>query len=214
MTSPSQFRLPPSGNQPHFMGSRDFADVEAVKLSDTPYFENINKMTEAQMRAIRDLPPAQQAAAMMSLNAQRNKGIADTSFKVGMQDVQSVAEADRANAATQRMQENANVADTLSYEQRTLKGLDNTQQSFQNYMEALDADRFNKMFNNSTKQAINSSVSDVAYVGNGQFEQTTDSSEIISRLRNLERLMDLDEEEKKKKTKVVKKGGRFTKYKK
>lgn len=185
--------------------------VEPSYVSPTQSIAEIDRSVQAAQQNLAGMSDAQRAAAVAGLTA--NQGAATS---------KAITEANRANAQAQNAADiyNAKVGDTeqlyenqnaLSYEGRTLKGLANYENDWQN----LRNTRFNDQFSNWSAVAManaqNASNPQVQMQGDGTYETnyTPDFGKAhAAELANLKGKLKALED---KSTPVAKFGGRFRK---
>jgi hypothetical protein len=219
LSLPQRFYQSPT-LQPSLKVATRLNRVEPVYVSPTQKIMETDRAVQAAQQNLAGMSDAQRAAATIGLTANQGQAAGSAITEANRANAQAQNAADIYNAKigdAEQMYENQNA---LSYEARTLKGLSNYENDWQN----LRNTRFNDQVNNyktvEMYNAQNASNPQVQYRGTGLGYETNYTPDFgtvhAAELANLKGKIAADKEAadkeaKDKKTKVSKFGGRFKK---
>jgi len=130
---PDQSPLPPSPYQPSLKAERRYGRIDPSLMTPDTQLTEIKRSAADAEQQIATLPSGQREAALMGLQANVQAQEESVINKVELFNKQAIQQANAINLRQGDREEDARVADLMSYEQRSLGALANTEDDYRRY---------------------------------------------------------------------------------
>lgn len=154
---PDQSILPPSSIIPPLKVQTRLGRADSVNVSAEPMLVESQRQANAVMSMLNDLPPAQRAAALATIQGQTANASNQAIAQINAQNAQIDAETDRYNIQKSDTEQIANAQNALSYEDRMFKTLAAYEENLMNYydyMRDLNTTRYNDVRNQNLVNSL------------------------------------------------------------
>ena len=134
---PDQSPLPPSTLQPVLKNQRRYGRMESVNIDPTAQLEEINRQAQSAQQAASQLPDSARTAALAQIVANTQASASDVIAKTNQYNQINDQRTEAFNIRQSDREVDAGAQDALSYEQRMLLGLSNTENDIRDYFQTL-----------------------------------------------------------------------------
>lgn len=135
--APDQTPLPPSPLAAHLRGDLDLQRIDPVRVGIENQKQQADEALQFATAQLDHLPPAQKAAALAGLHANYQKGINDSIHKADVVNAQNQASAELFNIGQAAREEQAELGNLLSFEQRQFTAKAKTEEEYRRYFDEL-----------------------------------------------------------------------------
>ncbi|AGO47574.1 structural protein [Cellulophaga phage phi17:2_18] len=132
---PSQETLLPSTLQPVLKAERRYGRIDPTMVDPSQAISQVNVAQQSAEAALNERPDASRSAALAQVAANTQDSVSKNISQANLANQKAQQQADAFNVRQGDMEVNANAADALSYEQRMLQGMTNTENDFRDYFQ-------------------------------------------------------------------------------
>jgi len=135
--APDQTPLPPSPLAAHLRGDLKLQRIDPVRVGIESQKQQADEALRFASAQMDHLPPPQRAAALAGLHANYQKSINDSIHKANVVNAQNQASASLFNIGQSGREEQAELGNALSFEQRQMTAKANTREEYLRYFDEL-----------------------------------------------------------------------------
>lgn len=140
--------LPPSPMEAHLKGETRLERIDPIRVGTQNVEQQIANQMSAVMTQIEALPPSQRASVMASLQATAGQSLNQGIMQANQINAQNQSSAELFNIGQSAQEQQANLANALSYEKRQMMAKSNTEEDTRRYYDRLQSIALNEMQNN------------------------------------------------------------------
>ena len=169
---PEQSILPPSPLLPQLKGEVRLGRIEPVYVSPEAALTEQNRQLQTAHEQLNRLPDAQRQAVLASLLASSQQASNQTISQTQGTNQQAQLQADQFNIGQQGREDLLNLENAMSYEAKVQRGINNYEQSVNNYFNAMTQNQLGKYMEINRLNLLNQLYDNFQYTGDG-IEQTS-----------------------------------------
>ena len=154
--------------------------VDPVLRSADQYINELNRVTNAQMQALGDVPDSQRAAILSNLNAVAGDNIAKYINEVSLYNAQQINEADRFNEMAYVQTDDKNIAERQRYEAGALKAMAIADENRARYYDSINNEVQQKWNVQTSLNTIASIAPNMRMLPNGQIVYVQGNEDIFN----------------------------------
>jgi hypothetical protein len=134
---PDQSPIQPTALQPVLKAERRYGRIDPMMIDPTQAISQINSAQMSAQNSLNERPDASRSATLAQIAANSQENVNKAISQTNQLNQRAQQQADAFNIRQGDNEVNANAQDALSYEQRMLQGMSNTENDFQDYFQTM-----------------------------------------------------------------------------
>lgn len=146
--------LPPSPMEAHLKGQTRLQRIDPIQIGTENAEQQLSNQLGAALEQVNSLPPNQRAAAIASMQSGTNESLNQAIVSTNQLNAQNQASAELYNIGQQGREQEANLRNALSFEQRQMMTKGNTEEQTRRYFDRLNSIALNRFQNDQQLNLI------------------------------------------------------------